>query len=362
MQETPDVFSEKKKPCPNCGAELTYKPGTHQLGCGYCGYEEFIETNKTSLEELELAHYLELVGQYAHTETLEVLHCKNCGAQQHSEENYQSLHCIYCSEPLIKEESASEQWIRPGGLIPFQLDAKKGRQLFKNWVKGIWFAPNSLKKAALDPEAMHGVYLPYWTFDADLTADYRGQRGDYYYETQRVKTKNGVQTQQVRKTRWRSASGRVSGFVDDVLVNAAEKRAEAIPAKISHWRMDDLVGYDTKYLSGFVTEKYTVSLKEGHKRSFAQVKSIAHNWIRRDIGGDTQRISSADINLANETFKHVLLPIFISNYTFKGKRYHFYINGQTGALTGKRPYSFWKIFFLVLFIGVLILILAKFAG
>lgn len=353
--------SEQKKSCANCGAELKFKPGSNQLNCGYCGYEEFIEQTKSSFEELELQHYLKVVGENAYTETIELLHCKNCGANQHVEENYKSLSCVYCGEPLIREDVEKEGWILPGAVLPFQIDDKKAGSIFKKWVNSLWFAPNKLKRAALDPESIHGLYLPYWTFDANLFASYQGQRGDYYYETQRYKTKSGVQTRQVRKTKWSPASGSVNGFVDDILINASEKKRREIPSEIARWSFKELVVFNSKYLSGFVTEKYTISLKDGHHQSFQEAKEIAYTWIRRDIGGDTQRIHHADIKLTDETFKHILLPVYISSYTYSGKEYHFYINGQSGIISGTRPYSFWKIFFLVLFIIVVIAAIAIFA-
>lgn len=359
MEETKK--SEHKKACANCGAELKFKAGSNQLKCEYCGYEEFIEQTKSSFEELELQHYLKVVGENAYTETIDLLHCKNCGANQHVEENYKSLACVYCGEPLIKEDIEREGWIQPGALIPFQLDTAKAKAIFKNWVNGIWFAPDNLKRAALDPEGLHGLYLPFWTFDANLYARYQGQRGDYYYETQRFRTKNGMQTRQVRKTRWSTASGTVDGFVDDILINASKKKRQSVPPKISFWNLKELVPFNSKYLSGFITEKYTISLKEGHHESFQQAKEIANNWIRRDIGGDVQRIDHADIRLSEETFKHILLPVYISSYRYNTKEYNFYINGQTGELSGARPYSFWKIFFLVLLILAVIAIIAIFA-
>lgn len=360
MQETLKK-SESKKACASCGAELKFKPGSHQIKCEYCGYEEFIEQSKSSFEELELQHYLKVVGENAYTETIDLLHCKNCGANQHTEENFKSLHCVYCSEPLIREDVDEEGWILPGALVPFQLDNKKAQAIFKNWVSGIWFAPNNLKRAALDPEGMHGLYIPHWTFDAKIRADYQGQRGEYYYETQRIKTKKGTQTRQVRKTRWQPASGSIDGFADDILINASEKKRREIPQGVSFWNLEELAGFNSKYLSGFVTEKYTISLREGHHRSFQTAKDIAYNIIRRDIGGDTQRIHHADIKLSDETFKHILLPMYISAYRFGGREYHFYINGQSGQISGTRPYSFWKIFFLALFIIVVIALIAIFA-
>ncbi|MDH3697804.1 MAG: DNA helicase PriA [Flavobacteriaceae bacterium] len=359
MEDT--KLSEKKKACANCGAELKYKPGSHQIKCEYCGYEEFIEQAKSSFEELELEHYLKVVGDQAYTETIDLLHCKNCGGNQHVEESYKSLHCVYCGEPLIREDIEKEGWILPGALIPFQLDHQAARKIFKNWVSKIWFTPNKLKRAALDPEGLHGVYIPYWTFDAQLHARYVGQRGDHYYETQRVQTPQGIQTKKVRKTRWQPASGDVGGFVDDILINASKKKQSEIPSGISRWNIKELVPYNSNYLSGFVTEKYTIPLKEGHHKSFQRAKEIAHNWIRRDIGGDTQRIHHADIKLSEETFKHILLPLYLSTYHYNGKNYHFYINGQSGEIHGTHPISFWKIFFLVVAILAIIAIISFFA-
>lgn len=164
----------------------------------------------------------------------------------------------------------------------------------------------------------------------------------------------------MRKTRWYAATGTVNGRIDDILISASKGRRHEIPAKIAFWNVKELVPFNAKYLSGFVTEKYTVTLKEGHAAAFTKAKEMAYQWIRRDIGGDTQRILQANITLARETFKHVLLPVYLSAYRFKGKEYRFYINGQTGHVHGARPYSTWKIVFLVLVLLVLVAVIAIF--
>jgi LSD1 subclass zinc finger protein len=356
--------SEFKKSCSNCGAELTYKPGSTMVTCAYCNYEEVIEKSAAGFEELALYPYLEKMGSQSHTEKLSMLHCKNCGANQHIEENYKSLHCVYCSQPLIVEDAYEEDWILPGAVLPFQLDHKKSHAIFKKWVKGLWFAPNKLKRAALDPQYTKGLYVPYWTFDAQLYADYVGQRGDYYYDTESYQTTiNGesvTQTRQVQRTRWTPASGSVDGFVDDTLISASKQKAKAIPAKIATWNLEGLVPFNSKYLSGFITEKYTIPLEEGHLSANKKAERIAHTWAKKAIGGDTQRITKLKMELSDETFKHILLPVYISAYVFNNKKYNFFINGQNGTISGKRPYSFWKIFFLVITIASVIALLIFF--
>ena len=217
-------------------------------------------------------------------------------------------------------------------------------------MKRLWFAPNKLKKAALDPQFTKGLYLPYWTFDAQLEARYTGQRGEYYYETKRVRNANGKMVQQrVRKTRWYPASGRVSGFVDDTLVKASQQRKGKVPGKIARWNLKLLQPFNSSFLRGFITEKYTIPLKQGHLAAKDEAEQIAQRWCRQDIGGDTQRVTHMDMRLSDETFKHILLPVYISAYRYNGKEYNFFVNGENGAISGSRPYSAWKIFLAILF-------------
>ncbi len=361
MEEQKKAVSEQKKSCTNCGAELTYKPGTTAITCAYCGHHETILQDQDGFKELALKPYLDEMGAQSHSEEIVMLHCKNCGANQHIEEHYKSLHCVYCTMPLIVEDAYKEDWILPGAVLPFQFDQKKSHQLFSKWVKGLWFAPNNLKKAALDPQNTKGLYLPYWTFDAQLYANYTGQRGTYYYVsvpyTTTVNGKTVTRMRQQRRTRWTPVSGSVQGFVDDTLIKASHQRKNLIPKKISNWNLEALQPFNTGFLAGFVTEKYTIPLKDGHLASTKEAELIAKSWARRDIGGDTQRVQSIDMRLSDETFKHILLPVYVSAYRFHDKKYNFFINGQTGTISGSRPYSFWKIFFLVLCIVAVVLII-----
>ena len=353
--EAPIKSTELKKSCVNCGAEMKYQPGTKNISCDYCGHQETIHLDENGFEELELYPYLQEMGAQKHGEEISMLQCKNCGATQHIEENYKSLHCVYCSMPLVLEDQYKEEWILPGAVLPFQIDQNESHQIFKKWVKGLWFAPNNLKKAALDPQFTKGLYLPYWTFDAQLQASYTGQRGEYYYETRRVRNSQGkMVTQRVRKTRWYPASGQVAGFVDDTLVEASKQRKGRVPKKIARWNLGLLQPFNSSFLRGFVTEKYTIELKKGHLVAKDKAAGIARRWCRQDIGGDTQRISSMNMDLSEETFKHILLPVYISSYRYNAKEYNFFVNGENGAISGTRPYSFWKIFFAIL--GALLVI------
>ena len=80
--------------------------------------------------------------------------------------------------------------------------------------------------------------------------------------------------------------------------------------------------------------------------------------VKYDIGGDDQRIGQIDTTISDVTFKHILLPVWLAAYKYRGQSYQFVVNGRTGRVQGERPYSAWKIGFAVI-IG---LILAASAG
>ena len=351
--------SEKNKSCKSCGAELNYQPGSEFLKCDYCGYrEEIVQGEQKSELELDLQEYLSKAGGQSHSEEVTMIHCNGCGADQHIGDDIKTRTCVFCGSILELKDQTREEWILPGAIIPFFIDEKKANSAFKSWANGLWFAPNKFKKATLNTDHLKGVYIPFWTFDANMHVEYSGERGTYYYETQRVRVqvngKTQYRNQQVRKTRWVPASGQVNGFIDDTLVIASEKRKVNVDAKVSNWDLSKTRPFDPKYLAGYITEKYTIPLNKGHLEADKKAEQIAVLWSKQDIGGDTQRVHHCRKELSEETFKHILLPLYISAYQYAGKTYKFEINGQTGSLSGERPYSVWKIVLTVLAVLILI--------
>ena len=200
--------------------------------------------------------------------------------------------------------------------------------------------------------------MPYGTFDAQTRSRYSGARGDYYYEMRTVTVNvNGRMEQrqeQVRKISWRPVSGRVERFFDDVLVLASQSLPRAYTDALAPWDLTELQPYSADYLAGFASEGYTVSLADGQKLGQEEMQGVIVQDVRRDIGGDEQRIQSLDTEYSDQTFKHILLPVWMAAYKYNGKSYRFLVNGQTGEVQGERPYSWWKIGFTVVLVAALV--------
>ena len=112
--------------------------------------------------------------------------------------------------------------------------------------------------------------------------------------------------------------------------------------------MGGVQGYSPDYLAGFQAEGYTVALADGHETGRGKMDAVIYRDVCSDIGGDEQRVDNIDSDYEAETFKHVLLPVWMAAYKYGGKSFQFLVNGQTGEVQGQRPWSVWKITLAVL--------------
>jgi len=351
MTDIPDVprsrpEQEHRYPCENCGAQLRFAPGTTEVTCEHCGHVQAIPQDEVDAaaahQEIDYAAVARGLTRNVEYEEHRVTNCPNCGAQIEFSDTTQATTCPFCDTPVVTDTGTNRQ-IKPQGLIPFQLDEKTARAAMTEWLGRLWFAPNGLQEYARKGRAMNGIYVPYWTFDAQTATDYRGQRGDHYYETQTVMRNGKRETVQVRKTRWRAVRGHVSRFFDDVLVLASRSLPKRYTDALEPWDLNALVTYQPQYLSGFNAEGYQVELEEGLVQAREIMDRVIVQDIRRDIGGDEQQISAKDTRISDVTFKHVLLPVWLAAYKYHDKTYRFVVNAQTGKVQGERPYSAIKI-------------------
>lgn len=333
--------------CSNCGAELHYSPGTSELVCAYCNTRNEIDEQNIEITEKALDDYLKKVAQHAGSDTVTTVACESCGADNPFDDTQVGKDCLFCGGHLMVKNASRCEQIRPQALIPFQIKEREAITLYRKWLNGLWFAPSALKKTENLPAQLNGVYIPYWTFDADTATIYTGMRGVHRTETERytvtVDGKTETRTRTRTRTDWFPTAGKVNHFFDDELVLANDKLPLDITEQLHPWQLNTLVPFDHDFLRGFVVESYNVTLDEGFARGRQQMEDKIRQLVRRDIGGDAQRITSMKVSWDKLTFKHILLPVYVSAYRYQGKAYRFLVNGQSGKVKGERPYSFWKI-------------------
>ncbi len=351
---------EHRFPCDQCGSDYRFDPVRGTLICDHCGHSEAIAAapwKGAALKELDFnaANAEQLPGN--ETQETRVSSCPNCAAQVTFDPDTHAAECPFCATPIVIGTGTSRH-LKPRGVLPFSIEERNARKAMSDWLGKLWFAPNGLQEYARKGRKMQGIYVPYWTFDADTKSRYKGERGTLYYETRTVKRDGKSVQERVAKVRWRNVRGRVARFFDDVLVLASQSLPKRYTDALEPWDLAALEPYQPQYLAGFRAEAYTVQLADGYAQARQHMARVIERDVRFDIGGDRQRIHDVDTDVSGVTFKHILLPVWLAAYKYRGETYRFVVNGRTGRVQGERPWSAIKITIAV----VLALVVAAGAG
>ena len=259
---------------------------------------------------------------------------------------------------MVSAKAHTGRQIRPSAIVPFKLETAAAQDFFRQWIGGRWFAPNALKKTVNQVEGVRGVYLPCWTFDAETSSHYEGQRGMHRQVQERVSDgKGGTITQTRIVTDWYYTNGDVDVAFNDTLVLASSSIPEHLADVLANWDVSHLVPFTDDFVAGFTVEAYQLALEPAFGKAQEIFRPQIERAAERDIGGDEQRVTSVETQYGNVAFKHILLPVWICSYKFANKSWRVVVNGQTGAVKGDRPWSPWKIGLAVVAALTVILIL-----
>ena len=237
------------------------------------------------------------------------------------------------------EAGAGYEEIEPSAYLPFKMTKQQAEKKFGQWLRGIWFAPSKIQDM-IDRNEFTGTYIPFWSFDCKVEAGYLGSKG-----TISLKSKQDMEGRSFKKKElsWATVSGDVDYNFYDLLIPANESMGAQEIARISPWDLDGLLAYEPKAVETFNVESCQVELPEAFKRAKRSMIKVMRQLIKEDIGGDEQEISTETYEYPVGTYQRILLPIWVSSYTYNGKSYRVLINGRTGRITGERPRSWQKI-------------------
>ncbi len=356
-----EAVAREKFACPACGAEAQWNPAKQALVCPYCGNTSPMDKPPDAagaVKEHDLVEALRNLPDEKRgwkSDKISVK-CQSCQAISVFDRTRVAQNCEFCGSAQIVPYEQVKPPISPESLLPFKLDQTKVRDSLRQWYGSRWFAPNRLKSAALT-DTVKGAYLPYWTFDARVHADWTAESGYHYYTTETFRDANGnTQTRQVQHTRWVPSSGELEHFFDDELVCASRGIQAQLLRQIEPFPTKQLIGYEPGYVAGWVVEQYQLDLIGAAQESRRRMEQEMYGLCGSQVPGDTYRNLQVQSRFSDQTFKHVLLPLWFISYTYGSRNYQVAVNGVTGQVAGEYPKSFWKIFFLVFFLGIIALI------
>jgi DNA-directed RNA polymerase subunit RPC12/RpoP len=346
-------------PCPECGAGLLYEPRARGLRCPFCGTERLLEAGGAVLErDLDDAlHAAAAIADAAAPRPGVRVRCGSCAAEVEVPPGERAGRCPYCGSSRVIEQEPDPARTVPESLVPFAIDRARAEELFRAWVRSLWFRPNALRSGhAL--EEMRGVMVPFWTFDAHAESEWTAEAG-YPYT---VPVSTGKTTVMVTQIRWVPASGARSDDHDDLLVCASRGLDARLVAEIEPFDLAALVPFRDEYLAGWLAETGAVEVREAWERAEEAIESKQVARCGADVPGSVHRDLRVRTALSGRRYRHALLPVWVAAYRFRGKPWRFLVNGQTGEVRGRAPLSWVKIALVAAGVAAAIGVAALLAG
>lgn len=329
-----DTLQEYKCPC--CGGAIAFDSTLQKLKCPYCDTEFEVDTLENYGKELESEpddsmNWETSAGgdwQEGEAEGLRSYVCKSCGGEIVADDTTAATSCPFCGNPVVMSGQVSG-YLKPDYVIPFKLDKKAAKEALKKHYSGKKLLPKVFKDENHIDE-IRGVYVPFWLFDADADAHIR-------YKATRVRVWSDRDYNYTETAFFSVVRGGSIGF-QRVPVDGSSKMPDDMMESIEPFYFEDAVDFHTAYLAGYLADKYDVDAEASVERANERIKNSTANAFAQTVQGyATVTPEATGIHLQNGRAKYALYPVWLLNTTWKGKKYTFAMNGQTGKFVGDLP-------------------------
>ncbi len=350
---TARAAEETAQKCEACGGTMDYDPQTLMLHCPYCGSSKKLKTHRRGNKAKEVDFETERRrGSRNWGVKTKTVVCGSCGGRTIYDYMQLSGKCLYCGSNQVSEVQTVDV-LAPNGVCPFTVTVEQAAGSFKKWLGKMLFCPIGAKRSA-EPKEIKGVYLPFWTFDTATASAYRGfcKPGGAIQTTTDTRRswipsvavgKFALQVVLKNMNNTIIAEGTHHQFFNDILVSASDNHNKKMMKQLAPYDTDNSVPYSPEYIAGFPAEQYSVGLEDAWEQAKATCEKPIGKNIRLRIGNEHFTTNVSNVRFTTEfseiTFKYLLLPVWLSSFTYKGKIYQFMVNGRTGKTVGKFPVS-----------------------
>lgn len=335
--------------CPSCGATIPFSAEKQCWVCSYCGGEFSLEELQKSQKEKVVS-----VNKEVKVEDKDVYRCESCGAEIIADENTTATFCVYCGNTAILKDRIHNSRV-PDYIIPFK---KVKDDAVKAFMKALKFKPLVPKqfKTKDNIEKITGIYIPFWAYDFHVS-------GDVTFRATDVKTWRGFSN---RYTKTDVFTVICSGDMDydKVLADGSSRFPDDLMDSLEPFDYKELIDYNQAFLAGFFSEKYDVEDNEAATRAKERTTNTTVDLMKQQVRHQTSVMTRNKLNLETKEVNYILLPVFMVNTEYNGKKYTFAMNGQTGKIVGDLPIS--KLYLTLWSVGIfvvgVIIMLALFYG
>lgn len=323
--------------CPQCDGTTGFNAADGGLTCSYCGYHEPPKKPVVGKGAEEFEFTVTTIQRATHGWGVARtdLHCQRCGSHTIIPPDTLSHTCPFCASNNVIQQKASQDTLRPRFLIPFKIESEACNKIAREWLGSNWMAPASMRRLARIAD-FSPVFIPFWTFDSRASATWKAEVG------RTKKTNNGT------KTVWRWESGTVKHFFDDLVISGTTRLSSRLVGQIQQYDLNDLLEYEPKFLAGQQAQAYDLPLDRAWKIARDTMRELIRKECRQGASTKKIRNFSMSLDFSDESWRYILLPVYIAIYHYQGESYQVMVNGQTGKISGQRPADWLKIWLVIL--------------
>lgn len=321
--------------CKTCGAELKWDPNAGALKCEYCNSEfqpsdfedKTVDADSTVSEELD-AKYTN-AGQDL-DEDMVVYACKECGAEVVTSKTTMATTCAYCGRAIsITSKSAGN--FRPEKAIPFAIDKEKAMAIFQEYTKKSILSPKTFSEQHT-VEKMQGLFVPFFLHSIKLhgTATIEGE-----HVSSRRSGDDKITTHKVYEI---DTQG--NGTFDNIPVDGSVKLDNMLMDALEPYSYDKITNYNPAYMAGYFAEQPDETAESTKPRADERAKkAIEENLLNVAGNYSSKRVVNSSTTTSERSSIYAMLPVWLLNVDYNGKKHLFAINGETGKVVGKLPLS-----------------------
>lgn len=303
--------------CPKCGARRVFAPDGRSLHCEHCGYDDSLAGDGNADESDFFIVMATAKGHRKATATL-IFHCNGCGAEFVLAPGVISASCAYCDSPHVVRLDQSREILEPDGVIPHALTQRQAIEKLVFWVELYEIRPE--RKVDIP----RPIYVPLWMFDLGGGINYSG-------ETIQTDTEGFRQVQRVVRI-----NDQYPVLVNDFPVPASHRTADLVIRILPTFDLSAVKPYDPRYLADWPAEIYDISMSDASLEARGQIAQQYLERVRSEYS-HLDHFSASSASMTVESFKLVLLPVWITEIRFHGETHTILINGQNGRVVGDAP-------------------------
>jgi len=312
--------------CPKCGGRMAFAPDGQSLVCDYCTRHQAMGFSPKPAEEKDFVAAMATMRGHGKPLNEQVFHCEGCGSEFLLPPSQISASCIYCGSPHVVNWENSEDLLAPDGVLPHQFGKRQAVKYLFDWVEKHKIQPQRKM------DMPRGLYLPLWTFDIGGAIDYTAESVENEEDDNVIVLLGSSKQGPVRK----QVSDSYPVLVDDLPIPASRKLSAVFVELIPSFDLKLVKPYDPRFLADWPAEVYDIPMAEASLDARGQAYAKYKQELPYQLS-PMRLIHSSSAKMAVESFKLVLLPVWMTELPFDGREHLVLINGQNGLVASDLP-------------------------